>query len=74
MADNMIKQGDYYKAKQPLTIGRCKPKQGDLFWVTSPFYTNTDHVVIARKGKKAVDGYRISVIQLLEFFEKVEIK
>ncbi len=70
----MIKQGDYYKAKQALVIGRCKPKQGDIFWITSPSYSNNEFVTIARKGKTAANGYSVPVQQFLEFFDKVETR
>ena len=69
----MIKQCSYYAAKMPLIIGRCKPKKGDLFWVTSPTYSNVDLVTIHRKGKGSLNtGYQVSVTQLLEFFDLVD--
>jgi hypothetical protein len=69
----MIKQCSVYSAKIPLIIGRCKPKKGDLFWVTSPSYSNVDFVKIQRKGKGSLNtGYLVSVVQLLEFFEPLE--
>ena len=67
----MIRQGDYYKANQALVIGRCKPKQGDIFWITSPSYSNDEFVTIARKGKTGASGYSVPVQQFLEFFDKV---
>jgi hypothetical protein len=70
-AFKMIKQGDYYKAKTALFIGRCKPKQDDIFWITTPSYSNDEFVTIARKGKTGASGYRVPVQQFLEFFDKV---
>lgn len=68
----MIRQGDYYQAKTDLVIGRCKPRQGDIFWITSPTYRNLETVAISRKGKGSLNqGYIITVEQLRQYFEKV---
>jgi hypothetical protein len=68
-----IEQCSLWCAKMPLVIGRCKPKQGDLFWVTTATYRNTEVVSIQRKGKGTLgSGYQVTVSQLLEFFNFVE--
>jgi hypothetical protein len=68
----MVSQGDIYKARENLIIGRCRPMKGDLFWVTTPAYKNAEFCSIARKGKGSLgSGYQVSIAQLNQYFEKV---
>lgn len=69
---SLVKQCDHYKAKTDLVIGRCKPKAGDIFWITSPTYSNNENCTISRKGKGSLSqGYLISIKDLHLHFEKV---